>query len=87
MPDLFFVHFHGIDDQGHEYGPDAPAERAKISEVNAAVEQIIQATPADTLIIIFADHGMHSVNEQGRQGNHGHLIAQDMFIPIFVISK
>lgn len=87
MPDLFFVHFHGIDDQGHEYGPDAPAERAKISEVDAAVEQIIQAAPADTLVIIFADHGMHHVDEQGRQGNHGHLIARDMFIPIFVISR
>jgi len=87
MPDLFFIHFHGIDDQGHEYGPGAPAERAKISEVDAAVEQIIEAAPTDTLVIIFADHGMHLVNEQGRQGNHGHLIARDMFIPIFVISK
>lgn len=87
MPDLFFVHFHGIDDQGHEHGPDAPAERTKISEVDAAVEQIIEAAPADTLVIIFADHGMHLVDEQGRQGNHGHLIARDMFIPIFIISK
>ncbi len=86
MPDLFFIHFHGIDDQGHNYGPDAPAERTKISEVDAAVEQIIAAAPADTLVIIFADHGMHHVDEQGRQGNHGHLIERDMIIPIFVIS-
>jgi hypothetical protein len=87
MPDLFFVHFHGIDDAGHEYGPDAPAEQTKITEVDTAVEQIIAAVPSDTLIVIFADHGMHQVNEEGRQGNHGHLVERDMFIPIFIITK
>jgi len=87
MPDLFFVHFHGIDDAGHEYGPDAPAERAKITEVDAAVEQIIAAVPSDTLIVIFSDHGMHHVDEQGRQGNHGHLVERDMFIPIQLTMK
>ena len=87
MPDLFFVHFHGIDDAGHEYGPDAPAERAKITEVDAAVEQIIAVVPSDTLIVIFADHGMHHVDEQGRQGNHGHLVERDMFVPIFIMTK
>jgi hypothetical protein len=87
MPDLFFVHFHGIDDAGHEYGPDAPEEQAKIGEVDAAVEQIIAAVPSGTLVIIFADHGMHHVDEQERQGNHGHLVERDMFIPIFVMPK
>jgi len=87
MPDLFFVHFHGIDDAGHTYGPGAPEERAKISEVDAAVGQLIGAVPPDTLIFIFADHGMHQVDEPGRLGNHGHLIERDMFIPVFVVSK
>jgi hypothetical protein len=87
MPDLLFVHFHGIDDQGHEHGPGAAAERLKIGEVDAAVEQIVQATPPDTLVIIFADHGMHAVDEEGRQGNHGHLVERDMFVPIFIVKK
>jgi hypothetical protein len=87
MPDLFFVHFHGIDDAGHEYGPGAPQERSKIREVDAAVERLVGAVPSDTLVIIFADHGMHAVNELGRLGNHGHLIERDMFIPIFVMVK
>jgi hypothetical protein len=87
MPDLFFVHFHGIDDAGHEYGPGAPQERSKISEVDAAVERLVEAVPSGTLIIIFADHGMHAVDELGRLGNHGHLIERDMFIPIFVVVK
>jgi hypothetical protein len=87
MPDLFFVHFHGIDDAGHEYGPGAPQERSKIREVDAAVEQLVEAVPSDTLIIIFADHGMHAVDELGRLGNHGHLIERDMFVPVFVVVK
>jgi hypothetical protein len=87
MPDLFFVHFHGIDDAGHSYGPGAPEEEAKIREVDAAVGQLLAALPADTLVVIFADHGMHQVIEEGRVGNHGNLIERDMFIPIFVTAK
>jgi len=87
MPDLFWVHFHGIDDAGHTYGPGAPEEQAKIREVDAAVGQLIDAVPSGTLIILFADHGMHTVVEDGRLGNHGHLIARDMFIPIVMLTK
>ena len=88
MPDFFWVHFHGIDDAGHTYGPGAEEERAKIREVDAAVEELIAAVPQQTLIIIFADHGMHVVHEDSeRLGNHGHLIDRDMVIPIFVMSK
>ena len=85
MPDLFYVHFHGIDDQGHEVGPGAPAEVEKIQEVDAAVGQILDQLPAGTLVIIFADHGMHQVEEEGRLGNHGHLIPRDMLIPVWII--
>ncbi|MFZ5918072.1 MAG: alkaline phosphatase family protein [Chloroflexota bacterium] len=87
MPDLFFVHFHGIDDAGHTYSPGAPEEEAKIREVDAAVGQLLAALPSDTLVIIFADHGMHIVEEEGRLGNHGNLIERDMLIPIFVTTK
>jgi predicted AlkP superfamily pyrophosphatase or phosphodiesterase len=84
MPDLFWVHFHGIDDAGHTYGPDAPEERQTIAAVDAAVGELLAALPENTLVIIFADHGMHAVQEEGRLGNHGHLIERDMLIPIWV---
>ncbi len=87
IPDIFYVHFHGIDDAGHTYGPGAPEERAAISEEDSAVGRIIDLLPSDTLIVIFADHGMHAVQEEGELGNHGHLIERDMFIPIFVVLK
>ena len=87
MPDLFYVHFHGIDDAGHTYGPGAPEEEAVIRQVDAAVGQLLAALPADTLIVIFADHGMHRVEEEGRLGNHEHLIERDMFIPVWVVGN
>jgi hypothetical protein len=87
MPDIFFVHFHGIDDAGHTYGPGAPEECAAITQEDAAVGQLVELLPLDTLIIIFGDHGMHNVEEGGRLGNHAHLVGLDMFIPIFVVSK
>jgi predicted AlkP superfamily pyrophosphatase or phosphodiesterase len=87
MPDLLYVHFHGIDDTGHTYGPHSPEEKAAIVGVDAAVGQLLDALPAGTLVIIFADHGMHLVQEEGRLGNHGHLIERDMFVPIFVATR
>jgi hypothetical protein len=87
MPDLFYVHFHGIDDAGHTYGPGAPEEEKVIREEDAAVGRLLEALPADTLVIILADHGMHRVEEEGRLGNHGHLIERDMVIPIWVVAK
>jgi hypothetical protein len=85
MPDLFWVHFHGIDDAGHTYGPSTSEEAATIREVDVAVGEILAALPGNTLVLIFADHGMHPVNEEGRLGNHGNLIARDMVIPIWTV--
>jgi hypothetical protein len=86
-PDILFVHFHGIDDAGHTYGPGAPEECAAIAEEDGAVGRILELLPSGTLVVIFADHGMHDVNEEGRLGNHGHLVERDMFIPIFLATK
>jgi hypothetical protein len=86
-PDVFFVHFHGVDDAGHTYGPGAPEECAVVAEVDAAVGHILELLPPGTLVVIFADHGMHHVDEEGRLGNHGHLVERDMFIPIFLTTE
>lgn len=85
MPPLLFVHFHGIDDAGHSYGVGSPEEMAAIQGVDAGVGQLLSALPAETLVLIFADHGMHNVQEEGRLGNHGSLIERDMFIPILIV--
>ena len=84
MPDLLFVHFHGIDDAGHTYGPGSPEEEAVVHEVDAAVGQLLDALPADTLIIIFADHGMHRVDGRrevgkSRKFNRPRYVYPDIF--------
>ncbi len=89
MPDLLYVHFHGIDDAEHTYSPGAPEELAAVRGVDSAVGQIIKALPENTLVLILADHGQHLVaaDEEGRVGNHGSLIESDMFIPMWVVKK
>jgi hypothetical protein len=86
MPDLLLVHFHGIDDLGHQFGPGAPEEQAKIREIDRAVGDILNALPPETLVMIFADHGMHHEVGSDRVGNHRHLIERDMVIPIWIIN-
>ena len=87
MPDLLWIHFHGIDDSGHSFGPDSEQVNRKIIEIDSYYGKIIHMLPENTLIIAFADHGMHLVNEEGRVGNHGNLIYDDMVIPVFVETK
>lgn len=87
QPDILFIHFHGIDDAGHTYGPGSPEECAVVAEEDAAVGRILELLPSGTLVVIFADHGMHDVDEEGRLGNHGHLVERDMFIPIFLATE
>jgi len=87
MPDMLWVHFHGIDDVGHTYGPNTPEDDAAIAYVDSAVGDILAALPPDTLALIFADHGMHLVQEEGRLGNHSNLIARDMLVPVWVVVK
>jgi len=60
---------------------------AAVRGVDSAVGQMIEAVPENTLVIILADHGQHLVEEEGRVGNHGQLIEQDMFIPIWTVNK
>jgi len=86
MPDMLWVHFHGIDDAGHTYGPNTAEENARVAAVDAAVGEILATLPPDTVVLILADHGMHTVQEAGRLGNHGHLIARDMFIPVWIVT-
>ena len=86
MPDLLWVHFHGIDDAGHTFGLGTPEECARVAAVDAAVGTILDALPPDTVVVILADHGQHPVQEDEYRGNHGHLIARDIFVPIWIVA-
>jgi len=87
MPNFFYIHFHGIDDVGHTYGPDSQVVIEKIIEINGYLEQIIERLPENTMVITFADHGMHPIDGKQDKGNHGNLIAQDMVVFIHILIK
>lgn len=84
MPDMLYIHFHGIDDMGHSYGPDSPQYEMALIRLDEYLSQIHQELPNRSFIAIFADHGMH---RKAGGGNHGTLTALDLIIPIVFLEK
>jgi hypothetical protein len=86
MPDLLFIHFHDVDDMGHNFGPDSPEYKAAIMSLDGYLAQIYQTLPENTFITIFADHGMQN-DPLSTGGNHGGLTKSAMIIPIIFMEK
>jgi len=84
LPDLLYIHFHEIDDMGHEYGENSTEYETALIRVDQYIAQIVAELPEGTLIVILADHGMHTTADGG---NHGTLTAADMLIPVTLIQK
>ena len=78
--DYLMVHFHGIDDCGHDFGPYSDFTIDKIIELDAYTEELVNNWPG--VVIVVADHGMHNI-EAG--GNHGSFRYEDMTIPYMII--
>lgn len=78
-PDLALVHFHSIDDMGHENGDFAEETMKTIKIVDEYVREL--STKWNGKIIITSDHGMHSTAEGG---THGVFRYEDMTVPYFV---
>lgn len=77
--DLIFVHFHGIDDRGHTYGPYSRETLDYIVKIDEYLQRLDQIW--DGVIIATADHGM---NEKGDGGDHGDCTYEDMIVPYFL---
>ena len=86
MPDLLFIHFHDVDDQGHQYGPDSQEYADAIIQVDGYLSEIVSVLPSDTFIIIFSDHGMQK-DPLGPGGNHGYLTKESMINTIILLEK
>ncbi|MFA9422922.1 MAG: alkaline phosphatase family protein, partial [Sedimentibacter sp.] len=77
--DFIFVHFHGIDDRGHSYGPEADETMLYIKLIDSYISELSNIW--DGTIILTADHGMHET-ENG--GTHGECRYSDMVVPYFL---
>ncbi|NHJ05529.1 MAG: hypothetical protein EAX90_11945 [Candidatus Heimdallarchaeota archaeon] len=71
--DLIFVHFHGIDDIGHEFGPYSNEWLSKVNQTFDYVNEIMNFIDNEILVVITTDHGMHTdySSKDYRLGTHG----------------
>lgn len=82
---LLFVHFHGIDDASHAYGPGSAEADAAIAAADARCGKLLAAW--DGRVVILADHGQHVQDGTGdpayadRRGTHGDFAPTDIFVP------
>ncbi len=79
--DFLLVHFHGLDDLGHDYGPNGEETIERFIILDQYVGDLVNKWEGK--VIIIADHGMHETSEGG---NHGEFRNEDMYIPYIVIN-
>jgi len=84
--DFLFVHFKGIDDTAHTYGPYADEVGARMALIDGYVSYLAERWGSGT-VIITADHGMHRVYDNpDRLGDHFTNCHEDMIVPYAIIS-
>lgn len=78
--DLIMVHFHGVDDMGHNEGDLDEKTMERIALADDYIKEL--AINWKGKIIITSDHGMHSTDTGG---DHGSFLYQDMIVPYLLI--
>lgn len=72
--DFLFVYLGTIDNAGHAYGWMSDGYLAQVAQVDSYVGQLYDALPADSVMLVQADHG-------GHDRSHGTAMPEDMQIP------
>jgi phosphatidylinositol glycan class O len=94
--DVLIGHFLGVDHAGHRYGPDHPAMKAKLQQMDKVIREVVESLDDDTLLVVMGDHGMDSKGDHGgesddeveaalwmysRKGIFGRTDPKDLFPP------
>lgn len=70
--DFVFVHFHSVDDYGHNYGPYSEKTLQVLEKVSRYSQTLIDMFSGT--VFIFSDHGMHYTKDKqsliNRKGDH-----------------
>mgnify|MGYP000279795855 FL=1 len=80
--EFIFAHFHGIDDAAHSYGPLSDEAMERIKTIDSYIEGIVPIW--DGVVIISADHGVHSAEDGG---DHGEFRYEDLIVPYIIINR
>lgn len=76
-PDFLFVYLGTVDEFGHRFGWMEDGYLAQLAHVDGAIDQLLNALPADSSVLLQADHG-------GHDRGHGTDAPDDMLIPWLV---
>lgn len=76
--DLVMVHYHSVDEYGHQYGMNHEKTIEQLKLINYYVEELISNWTGN--IIITSDHGMHNTLDGG---NHGEFRYEDLIVPYY----
>ncbi|WP_269046735.1 alkaline phosphatase family protein [Paenarthrobacter sp. Z7-10] len=63
---LLYFYWGELDKAGHRFGSDSAQWEHQLEELDAAVKRLSQQLPADTMVLLTADHGMVDVPERRR---------------------
>ena len=79
--DILIGHCLGVDHVGHRFGPDHPAMREKLNQMDRMIQNLTQAIDDRTLLVVMGDHGMDS------QGNHGGESDEEVEAALWMYSR
>ncbi|KAF4503857.1 hypothetical protein G6O67_008796 [Ophiocordyceps sinensis] len=67
--DLLIGHCLGVDHAGHRFGPDHPAMKAKLQQMDGFLRKLTASIDDDTLLVVMGDHGMDSKGDHGGESD------------------
>ena len=67
--DVIFGHYLGVDHAGHRYGPNHPATKAKLEEMDQTIRQMVTRLDDQTLLVVMGDHGMDVKGDHGGESD------------------
>jgi predicted AlkP superfamily pyrophosphatase or phosphodiesterase len=76
--DFTFVYLGTVDSAGHAFGWMSEGYLKQVALVDAQLGRLIEVLPAETTLIVHADHG-------GHERTHGTELPEDMTIPYFLM--
>lgn len=80
LPDFTFLYLGDTDETGHRHGWMGAEYEAAIDNAFSCIKRVYEAMPADTTLIVIADHGGHT-------RGHGTDMPEDMTIPVILCGK